>query len=495
MKQLVCEVCGSSDLIKQDGVFVCQACGCKYTLDEVRKMMVEGTVEVTGTVRVDNTAAIGNYLDMARNAQDAGNQAEADAYCNRIIEMDTNNWEAWFIKGKAVGWQSTLANVRIPESINAFSKALENCPEEKKEELGEECRSELERLQIALLELRMKGFQTHPNERDINGLTSDANTILHTTLNFFLKSGLVVNSPESKLKYARIINNRLCDAWKNVYRDYQGRENHPSDYELSRLIQEGDCLIQAFKLALALCGDSEDSTDALDELKIQILQNIIELQSTIKDSKSYEVSFDGGSKHYNVSKTLTSEAKAIRGSEITRLSADISRICGKMNERGRAERKKHWEEYWAAHPEEREQLTAELEQMHSELGALQKQNAAMYKEVDQKKRAIPERARLKDVESRIAALNQEKSDLGIFKQKEKRALQEQIDALEKEKRTLKSSVDQQEQALDRELSALSAKIHTLQTQADKTQSKLNGTWDDQGGRDDRPYARGRAHQD
>lgn len=49
MKRLTCEMCGSTDLIKQDGVFVCQTCGCKYSIEEAKKMMVEGTVEVTGT--------------------------------------------------------------------------------------------------------------------------------------------------------------------------------------------------------------------------------------------------------------------------------------------------------------------------------------------------------------------------------------------------------------------------------------------------------------
>ena len=33
-----CEVCGSSDLIKENGVFVCKDCGMKYTLDEVKKL-------------------------------------------------------------------------------------------------------------------------------------------------------------------------------------------------------------------------------------------------------------------------------------------------------------------------------------------------------------------------------------------------------------------------------------------------------------------------
>ena len=39
MKQLTCEMCGSTDLIKQDGFFVCQTCGCKYSVEEAKKMI------------------------------------------------------------------------------------------------------------------------------------------------------------------------------------------------------------------------------------------------------------------------------------------------------------------------------------------------------------------------------------------------------------------------------------------------------------------------
>ena len=37
-------MCGSTDLMKQDGVFVCQSCGTKYSVEEAKKMMVEGNV-------------------------------------------------------------------------------------------------------------------------------------------------------------------------------------------------------------------------------------------------------------------------------------------------------------------------------------------------------------------------------------------------------------------------------------------------------------------
>lgn len=65
MKQLTCEMCGSTDLMKQDGVFVCQSCGTKYSVEEARKIMVEGTVEVAGTVKIDDSAKIDNYYTMA----------------------------------------------------------------------------------------------------------------------------------------------------------------------------------------------------------------------------------------------------------------------------------------------------------------------------------------------------------------------------------------------------------------------------------------------
>ena len=62
MKRLTCEMCGSTDIIKQDGVFVCQSCGCKYSVEEAKKMMVEGTVEVQGTVKVDNSISVDALL-------------------------------------------------------------------------------------------------------------------------------------------------------------------------------------------------------------------------------------------------------------------------------------------------------------------------------------------------------------------------------------------------------------------------------------------------
>ena len=126
MKRLMCEVCGSVDLIKQDGVFVCQACGCKYSIEEVRKMIVEGTVDVTGsTIKVDNSAFVKKYLENARRAKEKEDWEETEKYYNMVEQNDPNNIEAIFYSayGKA---RTSLVDQDIYKRQAAF-KVLKNC--------------------------------------------------------------------------------------------------------------------------------------------------------------------------------------------------------------------------------------------------------------------------------------------------------------------------------------------------------------------------------
>lgn len=39
MKKMICEVCGESDFLKENGVFVCQTCGMKYSLAEAKNLL------------------------------------------------------------------------------------------------------------------------------------------------------------------------------------------------------------------------------------------------------------------------------------------------------------------------------------------------------------------------------------------------------------------------------------------------------------------------
>lgn len=122
MKQLVCEMCGSTDLVKQDGVFVCQTCGCKYSVEEARKMMIEGTVDVSGSVvKIDSTEKLKNLYTLARRAKDDGNASDAARYYNEIRVEDPNSWEAAFY---AVYFAAL--DIRIAQ-IAPAARSVSNC--------------------------------------------------------------------------------------------------------------------------------------------------------------------------------------------------------------------------------------------------------------------------------------------------------------------------------------------------------------------------------
>ena len=96
MKQLICDMCASTDIMKQDGFFVCQVCGMKYSVEEAKKMMIEGTVDVQGTVKVDNSSFVEKYLANARRARNKGDWAEVEKYYNLVEQNDPTNIEAIF---------------------------------------------------------------------------------------------------------------------------------------------------------------------------------------------------------------------------------------------------------------------------------------------------------------------------------------------------------------------------------------------------------------
>lgn len=99
MKALVCELCGSNDFSKENGYFVCQHCGTKYSLEEARKLIVEiqGSVDISGsTIKVDNTSFVERYLANARRAKQKGDWEEAEKYYNMVEQNEPSNIEAIF---------------------------------------------------------------------------------------------------------------------------------------------------------------------------------------------------------------------------------------------------------------------------------------------------------------------------------------------------------------------------------------------------------------
>lgn len=179
VKRLTCEICGSNELRKQDGVFICQSCGCQYDAEEVKKLMVEGTVSV------DKSGDAERFLDLARSAKTAGNNEKAEDYASQVLEIDTRNYEAWYIQGFAIGWQASIAKDRGPEAFACFNKMLDIMTEKPIEEVTEqdvellkELKDHLEKITLARCDLYTNPFKTLPSDVNMSYINDDLTGII-----------------------------------------------------------------------------------------------------------------------------------------------------------------------------------------------------------------------------------------------------------------------------------------------------------------------------
>ncbi len=311
MKQLACEMCGSTDLTKQDGVFVCQTCGCKYSLEDAKKMMIEGVVDVSGsTIKVDDTSKIGNYYTMAENAYDAGNKYEAEIYCNKIIEIDPTNYKAWLLKGKATGWQTTVYNKRINESINCFTKAIHNAPKDVVYAVKKESALEISQLSIALMKICCDNFAKFPSEDNEIAVIQNLKMVKMYSLASLAECGIVLDVDPNELSnnLALMMNQSVCTAWENIItRDYKHSE-HPSKITWQTFVTRCYSSISIVTEAVNIVENLPDNIKQLDMVKannITYYENLILYTTELVNSCSY--TFSNGS--YVRKWGLTNEAK------------------------------------------------------------------------------------------------------------------------------------------------------------------------------------------
>lgn len=125
MKRLKCEICESTEFIKQEGVFVCQNCGCKYSIEETKKMMIERTVDVPlSMIKSDSNQRLQNLYILARRAKEDDNAVDAAHYYNEIRVEDPNSWEAAFYAVYYAAMDIRIA--QIASAARSVTKCLDS---------------------------------------------------------------------------------------------------------------------------------------------------------------------------------------------------------------------------------------------------------------------------------------------------------------------------------------------------------------------------------
>lgn len=495
MSALTCDLCGGKLVMGTQGVATCDSCGMEHSADRMK----EKVQEIKGTVRVDSTHMIDNYIEMAQSARNAGNNAEAESYCNKIIEIDPANYTAWMIKGEAAAWQSTLQNSRFGEGVRAFAKGIEYAPEDEKEDVIETAKDQIKSLSIAMISLRADRFAKWPDEEETQGFTSDLTDILNTVITFIQQAKVAISVSEIMAPIATQINQAVVQAYQKViYPEYKSeRYPYPDRDDWQKYIKRIDFCITLVTNAVKLCDDD-------DEADIQRYENLISLQKAAIESCSYDSEYldydpynngawavqkmeaavrsDGNipdsrnSRYYYKDYALTGSAIATRNVLISAYTDRINNIKKAKAEKEAEEAKKRFDYYWVEHADEKVALEAEKNGLNSQISALNTSLNDQVSALNKKISSIPGKAEIDNIDARVKKLTEEKSSLGLFKGKEKKALQEQIDQANTEKKTIQNRMDAAKEEIESKISSIKSdfqkKISPLQSRINEISNEL-----------------------
>ncbi len=273
MSALVCDICGGKLKVINGKMAVCESCGMEHSLERVREKYRESQK----VVHVDNAHLISNYYAMAQGAYDAGNKEEAERYCNKIIEIDSTDTDALFLKGKAVGWQSSIGAFRFKEAAICFANALGSCTtESEKTSLHDRVQDEFRGLATALIQLRCDRFQKWPDGDETKGFKCDLDELSEAVLLYMDQTNEKVNRNLVFGNVASIVRLCMTIVSMTILLEYRVSGSKSS---YSEFTTKTDNCIAIMQKTIDLCDDDNDSDVQLYEQCIEMAETLIKFNA------------------------------------------------------------------------------------------------------------------------------------------------------------------------------------------------------------------------
>jgi len=112
----------------------CPSCGANLELPEILNiahcMYCEGKVILRAESALNEMVNVKCFSDLAQVAIQAKNYQDAIKYSDNVLEIDTQNIEAWLIKAEAVFWLSTPLDDKYGTAVQYLDAAARLQPED-----------------------------------------------------------------------------------------------------------------------------------------------------------------------------------------------------------------------------------------------------------------------------------------------------------------------------------------------------------------------------
>ena len=433
VKRIACEVCGSNELIKQDGVFICEACGCKYTLEEVRKMTIEGTVEVVGTVQVDTTKQIveqvGKLVQLAKDAIANNDYDAATSYVEKALDLKLDDPEVWMLKLNCALREAPLDAEFDDRKIKEAEKnAIQYSPDSEKENI----KHKIYDLELTRIKNRIAYLSRLLGDDMMIGFIRDYynSRVQSNSINPSLETRMGMNLEKDEV-----------ECGKNLF---------ACEMILHRII------IEAFPSCFELIGKADECVSQFSNYKNSLVRRADACH--YRFPPEWEESWEKTKKDLRDALMRAKERSA------------------KEKERKMEEERQRIEAYWEEHPEEKENLEAERVALQNDIDILSKEEKEVEESLKQLE-IVNGNLQQKDkrFSNEIQELKTKQRMLSAFKIKEKRQLQDQIEQLES-KRPSRKEIEEETSAIKQEripqIEALKNRLKTIHDQKNEKRNEV-----------------------
>lgn len=426
MKRITCEMCGGSDLVKKDGLFECQSCRTKYTVEEAKKMMQEGIVNIEGTVKIDETNKTNNLIINAKTLFNDGKFDEAYKLFGDALNIDTENYIAITYRGLCSAWHSTTNNPKIGDAIKGLSRGFEIAKEKLSEskEYASFCMEILEKTSEIII------------------------ACMNMYANFYFKA-----------------NDDFCE-WleeatssMSMYTDFSYMDKMKSSEE-ERMKKNQSDAVYGIYLTLVAANIVSIKITTVNNLEIytaedykRIKEFVLEYMKAPKKFAELLIkNYDDASTNYKLGIGL-----------IIDLDEKIEKI-----------EKIERDNFFKEHPEEKQELEKNIISSKNQIKELSNTISENKKEIDIINNKISNEVKplidqLNKLEEVIVGLEQEKNSLGMFKGKEKKVIQDKINSKKIEYDKLNNNIKTTREKLkkDSKISECEGIVEKCKTEIDK----------------------------
>ena len=436
MANFVCDICGGKLTMQSGGVGVCSVCGMEYSNERLREMA--GAVPVQTEVKKEETPVVAtmpvtpedskikNYLAIAENEINAGfqgNKKKAEEYCDKVLEIDINNFDAWYWKIQ-VNISCQRHEAALKQSANLYYNA--------------HLSAEQKRKAAALVKEVMQSWR--------DSYMGNSWSLIVPAIAYIVDVEDGDIYVEVARKALKGLYEQLANADKRVDEFIAKEYMWKTEYFANN---DGDFVVREVKSVLDTMSKIPEKMYArLAEPMAEDYREALRIYKRLPD-----MYYDGGNYFDDAKK---------KDARVATLDKEIKGMISVVEDVARAEKRRleeieyqkrvaKGEAYWAQRLEEKKQLEDELEKVSVQwdvLGA----RLRLYEN---------DSAKESELKKQIANCKTELSGLSIFKGKEKKAIKEKIAELEGQLETAKAERMAQKAETQKEYDVVDKKYEDL----------------------------------